>query len=507
MDDLLQSTSRRMANLLGEHLLPLSEESEESVKSQHAEIKTKAIEIAKQALTEEPSILATGIAAAFVPFAVVQFQSHVVNAMAVADTWEESQKRREFLSAYWRVMGSAWNRTGNTEQWGQPFRDCGPLRHRWLWPYTATTQVGRFKLVTALFVPADSDPCIPSDRLAVEFFGRPRHACNSETEVCRPIVEAVDSIGSLVARIDTFACDCRPGFVRQPSSSSGSIPDPSPPSTPSSSSSSDGSNATLSNAGECVSCVRAFKNGAICNGSTINQIGRENDDFGGKNANVELYLAEEVAALSLETLMNATIGAIIGSCIVTALVLGMIVYRKRKFKTIAMSMWTILETVLVGLVIMYSAVLLHFLEASTLRCLLEPWFRELGFVICYGAITLKLYRHLIEFRTRKAHRCVVRDVDLLKYLCAMIVAVLCYLSAFTASSLDFVEHSQLDEGLRVENNLCRPLKWDYVTEAGEMAILLFGLYLSYISRNAKTMFQVKPTRLIFFIYKTDDKED
>ena len=135
-----------------------------------------------------------------------------------------------------------------------------------------------------------------------------------------------------------------------------------------------------------------------------------------------------------------------------------------------------------------TAALFEQIDASTWRCLLEPWLRELGFVICYGAITLKLYRHLIEFRTRKAHRCVVRDVDLLKYLCAMVVAVLCYLSAFTASSLDFVEHSQLD-GLRVAN-MCRPLKWDYVTEAGEMAILLFGLYLSYISRNAKTMFQV-----------------
>lgn len=36
-----------------------------------------------------------------------------------------------------------------------------------------------------------------------------------------------------------------------------------------------------------------------------------------------------------------------------------------------------------------------------------------------------MYRHLVEFRTRKAHRWVVRDLDLLRYLCAMIVAVLC----------------------------------------------------------------------------------
>lgn len=469
MNELAQSTSRRMAQQLGNYLNSMSDE---SIQKQHPEIKTKAIEIAEKALQEEPTVLATGIAAAFIPFAVVQFQDSVMRS---AEHWEESQKKREFLSAYWRILGGAWNRTGNTEQWGLPFLDCGPLKHRWLWSYTATIQVARFKLVTALFVPADSDPCTQNEQLALQIYGRERqHACNSETEICMPI-RAAPGVEGLVARSDLFACDCRPGFIREGTSSSSS--------DPYSSSNVNGTSSTPH--GECIPCHNSkSKKFSVCN-SSLSQGGAE------YNANLE-FLSEmqEVAPLSLESLMNATIGAIIGSCIVTSLGLGMVVYRKRKLKTIAMSMWTILETILCGIVIMYAAVMLHFFEASTLRCLLEPWLRELGFVICYGAITLKLNRHLIEFRTRKAHRCVVRDVDLLKYLCAMIVAVLCYLSAFTASSMDFVEHSQLD-GLRVDNNLCRPLKWDYVTEAGEMVILLFGLYLSYISHNAKTMFQVR----------------
>uniref|UniRef100_A0A1B0C9Q1 Putative g-protein coupled receptor 158 isoform x3 n=1 Tax=Lutzomyia longipalpis TaxID=7200 RepID=A0A1B0C9Q1_LUTLO len=123
------------------------------------------------------------------------------------------------------------------------------------------------------------------------------------------------------------------------------------------------------------------------------------------------------------------------------------------------------------------------------RFSLQPWCRELGFVICYGAIILKLYRHLIEFRTRKAHRWVVRDLDLLKYLCAMIVAVLCYLSAFTASAMDFLEHGGLLGLEEDDTNTCRPLKWDYVTQAGEMFILAFGLHLGYASRNANTQFR------------------
>lgn len=99
--------------------------------------------------------------------------------------------------------------------------------------------------------------------------------------------------------------------------------------------------------------------------------------------------------------------------------------------------------------------------------MLEPWLREFGFIICYGAIVLKLYRHLVEFRTRKAHRYVVRDLDLLRYLCAMIVAVLCYLAAFTALCFDYLDYSELIWNVEMENvttlNMCKPLKWDYVS--------------------------------------------
>lgn len=37
-------------------------------------------------------------------------------------------------------------------------------------------------------------------------------------------------------------------------------------------------------------------------------------------------------------------------------------------------------------------VVLRFVEPSLWVCLLEPWCREMGFVVCYGSIILKLYR-------------------------------------------------------------------------------------------------------------------
>lgn len=154
-------------------------------------------------------------------------------------------------------------------------------------------------------------------------------------------------------------------------------------------------------------------------------------------------------------------------------------------------MWTILETILLGIILLYVAVGLHFLPASTFRCLLEPWCRELGFVICYGAIILKLYRHLVEFRTRKAHRWVLRDVDLLKYLGTMTFAVICYMAAFTASSLDLIQTSELTSLREVHTNTCHPQKWEYVTQFSEMSILVFGLHLAIASRNATTQFRVR----------------
>lgn len=137
----------------------------------------------------------------------------------------------------------------------------------------------------------------------------------------------------------------------------------------------------------------------------------------------------------------------------------------------------------------------RFFEPAVIQCLLEPWARELGFIICYGAIVLKLYRHLIEFRTRKAHRWVVKDTDLLKYLFIMTLSVLAYMAAYTSITLNFVRenYSLVYEGRTADGasyEACKPLWWDYVTEIGEATILFFGIHLSYASKNARTQFQV-----------------
>ncbi|XP_040166868.1 probable G-protein coupled receptor 158 isoform X2 [Anopheles arabiensis] len=404
----------------------------------------KANELATSVLKQDDGLLlAVGIAYPRLPLAVVQFRDQIDSAHV------NLSESKNFLSTYWRELGAAWNQSNGAQFWGAPFRDCGPLYGRWLWPYSVTVESQGVKIVASAFIAADVDQC--NDALE-SIFGR-RHVCDRESTFC------------LLSELDAskprgkYTCVCRPGYYIPNESIQGF-----------SSEKDDGNITNFS----CIPCPSA------CECDSEGSCSSPDEDF------------------STETLMKATIGAILGACMLCCLVLALIVFRQRKCKTIATGMWTILETILFGILLLYLAVALHFLQASTVRCLLEPWCRELGFIICYGAIVLKLYRHLVEFRTRKAHRWVVRDLDLLRYLCAMIVAVLCYLAAFTATSLDFLQYSELVwqmdqpqsmDAEQVASNMCRPLRWDYVTEAGELLILGFGLQLAIASRNANTQFR------------------
>jgi hypothetical protein len=87
---------------------------------------------------------------------------------------------------------------------------------------------------------------------------------------------------------------------------------------------------------------------------------------------------------------------------------------------------------------------------------------------------------LIEFRTRKAHRWVVRDKDLLKYLLGMVLVVFGYMAAWTATNLNFIQENYdvLTVGTTYEGMqflACKALWWDYVTETG-MLLIMCHLY-------------------------------
>lgn len=57
------------------------------------------------------------------------------------------------------ILGIAWNQTDGAQFWGSPFRDCGPLQGRWLWPYSVTIVVSKTKIVASSYIAADQDAC------------------------------------------------------------------------------------------------------------------------------------------------------------------------------------------------------------------------------------------------------------------------------------------------------------------------------------------------------------
>lgn len=313
------------------------------------------------------------------------------------------------------------------------------------------------RTVASAFIAADDDQC--NDALE-PIFGK-RHSCDPATTFC---LQSVPN-GSLTSR-GAYTCLCKFGYHRPGSALQGfdgqqletavTAPDADAPN------------------GTCLPCP------GMCEVCDQHGVCFE----GGDTTDTE----------SRERLLSYTVSTVLGGAVILCASLAVVVFRQRRCRTISSGMWTILETILLGVVLMYAAVALHLWHASTWRCLLEPWCRELGFIICYGAIILKLYRHLVEFRTRKAHRWVLRDMDLLKYLATMTFAVVCYMAAFTASAIDLMATTGVagePGGLRdVHTNTCRPQRWELVTQMAEIVILVFGVHLAVASRNANTQFRV-----------------
>lgn len=99
----------------------------------------KANELASFVLKEDSGLLAVGIASPRLPLAVVQFRDKIDAAHA------NLSESKTFLSTYWRELGAAWNQSNGAQFWGAPFRDCGPLYGRWLWPFSVTVESQGYK--------------------------------------------------------------------------------------------------------------------------------------------------------------------------------------------------------------------------------------------------------------------------------------------------------------------------------------------------------------------------
>ncbi|KAM7537703.1 hypothetical protein Aperf_G00000071292 [Anoplocephala perfoliata] len=129
--------------------------------------------------------------------------------------------------------------------------------------------------------------------------------------------------------------------------------------------------------------------------------------------------------------------------ITTTLLLGVLTFRLRRTRVFKAASWLFLEIFLLGAVLLYTTNIVMYFRASCSTCILLPWFREIGFSLMYGVLIVKLYRVLIYFKSRKAHRVHVRDKDLFKYLGWFVAIVIGYMLAWTAVTLDYTRFRNL----------------------------------------------------------------
>lgn len=115
------------------------------VNSITSDIRHRANAIAIDSLQEDEGLMAIAIAAPSLKLAVVQFRE-------IIDSPVEVTSNHSYLSTYWRELGEAWNRTDGAQFWGAPFRDCGALRGRWLWPFSVNYYENGIRLVLYLVV-------------------------------------------------------------------------------------------------------------------------------------------------------------------------------------------------------------------------------------------------------------------------------------------------------------------------------------------------------------------
>ncbi|XP_050425579.1 probable G-protein coupled receptor 158 isoform X2 [Adelges cooleyi] len=168
-------------------------------------------------------------------------------------------------------------------------------------------------------------------------------------------------------------------------------------------------------------------------------------------------------------------------------VICVFVFRKRR--TIENSMWSMLESIAVGTFLMETEIQLHSQEPDLMVCLVIPWVREIGFVSCYGSINMKLYRIMMHFRTRKAHQWSIREHDLTVYLLLGIFACCLYMAAYTANTLNYINegYDLVEERIAPNGSIyktCKVQWWSYVTETGELTILMVGIRFAHVARHA-----------------------
>ncbi|KAI0981485.1 hypothetical protein GJ496_000947 [Pomphorhynchus laevis] len=193
--------------------------------------------------------------------------------------------------------------------------------------------------------------------------------------------------------------------------------------------------------------------------------------------------------------------------LITMLVASFVFYH-RDNKVIRSYLWKVLVITSIGCALVYSSVIMQAMNPSPLTCILQSWLREVGFVIVYGTVMLRLYKLLVEFQSRKARSIHLKENDLLQYLVVIICIVSVYLLAWTLVNLDHskdvkIEYNFLFEGKTKSGErfiICQPRLWNYLAEILEFLFLCVILHLLYCTKTAPSSYNSKRKAIAIGVY-------
>ncbi|XP_065314395.1 metabotropic glycine receptor-like [Gordionus sp. m RMFG-2023] len=171
-------------------------------------------------------------------------------------------------------------------------------------------------------------------------------------------------------------------------------------------------------------------------------------------------------------------------CVVPAL--AWFTWAYRDIKIVKASSPVLLYIFLAGALFLYLPVIVTFPDPSTVTCTMKLWFREIGFSIAYGAILFKTWRIARVFRVRSAAKIKITDMDLIKRMGIIVATFLVLVIARTSVSPANVTTIYNKEHLKAY--LCVTDWWDYSIALTELALLLWGIKLSFDVRKAPSEF-------------------
>ncbi|GBP05946.1 Probable G-protein coupled receptor 158 [Eumeta japonica] len=330
------------------------------------------------------------------------------------------------LEQFWKTLASAWN--ASSAVWAGAWLSCeGGAARGWLSGVAAASGLGRHRAAAALFRRVPAVRC--EDALHPWLGGAP---------LCDPLTTDCEASLDLLAPdlVLQYRCRCRTGYWHAGTS-------------------------------DWIEFGRR---------------GEGDDERDTWLACSACGVSSDAAACLLGDVYRAVLFAANLAGMLLCLIIALVIFKKRKCKAVAMGMWTVLEVVLLGALLMYASAASQYVTDARWRCLAGAWLRELGFVACYGSVVLRLWVVLAEFRTRKAHRWTPRDSEVLRVVGAMVSGAACYLAAFTATAACGKEGEGHEE--------CARAAWHHVTAAAELLLLAAGARIAYAARNANVPFQI-----------------